>query len=317
MREEAARKLASTAAARRRRSPAFDQDAEDAKAAALTAAAAERSAREAAQREAAERAAAGALAASAAAEADQRAAQAQASLQAQRDAAEGAMRAAASAAEKAKAQADAEEAQRRSKKARDAPTSPQAAVAAAFSAPMGMLGAGASFLQGLVPLSASKPSPTDAERAAEAERKDAAAAAGFSAAERARLEAASGSGVSSPASPATPGGAAFTALKQSFSNGLPPFPPPAGAASPGVTSWKVDYTPGNHVMCRACFASLAEGTVRVTASTPAVAYYHLAKQFYHLHCKPPSCEPALVAGLAQLTAKDRESVQEAMTAAAH
>jgi hypothetical protein len=95
-------------------------------------------------------------------------------------------------------------------------------------------------------------------------------------------------------------------------------------------------------MCRACFASLPEGSVRVTAITSGAGlYYHLAKQvrvacdrptggshshpeltsrvacafspqFYHLNCKPPKCDAAAVAGLQQLSPKDRDAVAHAM-----
>ena len=69
-------------------------------------------------------------------------------------------------------------------------------------------------------------------------------------------------------------------------------------------------------MCRACFASLPEGSVRVTAITSGAGlYYHLAKQFYHLNCKPPKCDPAAVAGLQQLSPKDRDAVTHAMEGA--
>ena len=74
-------------------------------------------------------------------------------------------------------------------------------------------------------------------------------------------------------------------------------------------------------------------TVRVTAQSPSVAYYHLAKQvrvhltlslfsclysratllqFYHLECRAPSCPAAEVQGLNALSAKDKDLVLQAM-----
>ena len=111
----------------------------------------------------------------------------------------------------------------------------------------------------------------------------------------------------------SPGG--FGMAKADFSALLPDGSAARQGSGDGTT-WKVDYTPGNHVMCRKCFAAIPDSALRVTAQSPSVAYYHLAKQFYHLECRAPSCPVAEVQGLQTISAKDRDIVQKAMAAAA-
>ena len=73
-------------------------------------------------------------------------------------------------------------------------------------------------------------------------------------------------------------------------------------------SYRVDYTPGSHVMCRACFAVIPFGDIRVVCELPKQAYYHMAKQYYHALCRPPRCGQDEVAGLDKLREADRERV---------
>jgi hypothetical protein len=122
-----------------------------------------------------------------------------------------------------------------------------------------------------------------------------------------------GSGVSDNASGNdSPGG--FGMATSAFSSMLPESSSARqGSAGDGMI-WKVDYTPGNHVMCRKCFAAIPDGVVRVVAQSPSVAYYHLAKQFYHLECRAPGCPVAEVQGLAALLPKDKALVEKAMAA---
>lgn len=54
--------------------------------------------------------------------------------------------------------------------------------------------------------------------------------------------------------------------------------------------------------------------MRVIAQSPSVAYYHLAKQFYHLECRAPGCSVADVQGLNTLSPKDKDLVVQAMAA---
>ena len=67
---------------------------------------------------------------------------------------------------------------------------------------------------------------------------------------------------------------------------------------------------------RKCFASIPDGTVRCIAMSPSVAYYHLAKQFYHLECRAPGCTVEEVQGMASLAPKDRALVEAAMKSSA-
>ena len=82
----------------------------------------------------------------------------------------------------------------------------------------------------------------------------------------------------------------------------------AAAAPPVKETYKADYSPGSHVMCRSCFAVILGGEVRITCEVPKASYYHLAKQYFHLRCSPPKCDEAEVIGLAKLQQGDRDKV---------